>query len=349
MSERTERRSLLGETDTPIDPVEYRASSDESQDPLSGKPTAITDSKIVAIFVVAFDVRSGNVLEWSMPSDFDYGDVEFKAMASGMHTIITDFNYFKINQFFGLSCYHRLQLEGEEAERERGARMKSVGVLSLSYNGLHIHLEFLQQAVERLNRNPGNHASLEEYYHQHKTSVPLAEEPALSSMSRQLPRLTITHPAGSFGQVWQFFGENIFILWKAALLRRRILFVSPPPTGVTCYRVYCACLMASYSVGVVAERHTNPLFFVNVADVPQLEKETSYIACTTEKIFAMKTNLYDVYVDNQNVSMHGQMSNILHCTAKDCLRYQQVESQWYDHALSVSEEDVSSKDKMLIE
>jgi hypothetical protein len=36
-------------------------------------------------------LASGNVLEWSMPSDFDYGDVEFKAMASGMHTIITDF------------------------------------------------------------------------------------------------------------------------------------------------------------------------------------------------------------------------------------------------------------------
>ena len=115
--------------------------------------------------------------------------------------------------------------------------------------------------------------------------------------------------------------------------------------------------MATYSVGVVAERDTNPLFFVNVADVPQLEKETSYIACkisifiymytqidryrllmgrltnealsgTTEKIFGMKTNLYDVYVDNQNITMHGQMGDALHCTAKDCLRYQQVESQW---------------------
>ncbi|XP_062501052.1 DENN domain-containing protein 11-like [Corticium candelabrum] len=352
MSLEIDERSLLDDTETPVDPLDdesqlERTHNDRNFAAVRG-PSNI-DSNIVAIFVVAFDTRSGNILEWSLPAEFEYGDIEFKAMASGLHTIFSDFNYFKIGQLFGLSCYQRLQLEGEEAERERGARMKSVGVLAMCYSGLHDHMEFLQQAVERLNKTPGNYGALEEYYQSHMVSVPVSEEPAISLRNVVLPRLTITHSAGSFAQVWHFFGENIFVLWKAALLRQRILFVSPPPTGVTCYRVYCACLMASHSVGVVAERDVNPLFYINLADIQQLEKESSYVACTTEKIFAMKTHLYDIYVDNQNITVLGQIRNGIHCTGKDCLRYQEVENQLNDHALSVSEEGILSKDKMLIE
>lgn len=37
-------------------------------------------------------------------------------------------------------------------------------------------------------------------------------------------------------QFIKFFGEQILILWKFALLRKRILIFSPPPVGVVCYR-----------------------------------------------------------------------------------------------------------------
>ena len=46
----------------------------------------------------------------------------------------------------------------------------------------------------------------------------------------------ITHPAGCFPQFIKFFGEQIFVLWKFVLLQKRILFFSPPPVGVACYR-----------------------------------------------------------------------------------------------------------------
>jgi len=36
---------------------------------------------------------SGNVIEWRMPEDIDIEGVEFKAMASGSHTLKTDFVY----------------------------------------------------------------------------------------------------------------------------------------------------------------------------------------------------------------------------------------------------------------
>lgn len=37
-------------------------------------------------------------------------------------------------------------------------------------------------------------------------------------------------------QFIEFFGEQILVLWKLALLRKRILIFSPPPVGVVCYR-----------------------------------------------------------------------------------------------------------------
>lgn len=50
------------------------------------------------------------------------------------------------------------------------------------------------------------------------------------------PYPQITHPAGCMSQFIKFFGEQILILWKFALLRKRILIFSPPPVGVVCYR-----------------------------------------------------------------------------------------------------------------
>lgn len=108
-------------------------------------------------------------------------------------------------------------------------------------------------------------------------------------------------------QFIRFFGEQIMVLWKLALLRRRILIFSPPPVGVVCYRggersdkktshtlercvnssvscppsVYCCCCLANISIpGVgVAVPEFRPFFYVNVADIGALENELSYVAC----------------------------------------------------------------------
>ena len=59
----------------------------------------------------------------------------------------------------------------------------------------------------------------------------------------------ITHPAGCFAQFINFFGEHVFTLWKFALLQRRIIFFSPPPIGVVCYRgegCVCVCVCIAH-------------------------------------------------------------------------------------------------------
>lgn len=53
-------------------------------------------------------------------------------------------SYFKRGNFYGLSCFENMKVENE---KERGARMKSIGVLAQSYSLLHLYKPFLQKQV----------------------------------------------------------------------------------------------------------------------------------------------------------------------------------------------------------
>uniref|UniRef100_A0A673XM74 DENN domain-containing protein 11 n=1 Tax=Salmo trutta TaxID=8032 RepID=A0A673XM74_SALTR len=139
-----------------------------------------------------------------------------------------------------------------------------------------------------------------------------------------------THPAGCMSQFIRFFGEQIMVLWKFALLRKRILLFSPPPVGVVCYRVYCCCCLSNVSIpGIgVSVPEFRPFFYVNVADIAALATEMSYVACTTEKIFEVKKELYDVYVDNQNVKTHrDSLQPLLRLNGADREKYRKLSEQ----------------------
>lgn len=83
-------------------------------------------------------------MEWCLPQDIDLEGVEFKSMASGSHKIQSDFIYFRKGPFFGLACFANMPVE---SELERGARMKSVGILSPSYTLLYRYMHFLENQV----------------------------------------------------------------------------------------------------------------------------------------------------------------------------------------------------------
>ncbi|MGH0119909.1 UNVERIFIED_CONTAM: hypothetical protein FKN15_059837 [Acipenser sinensis] len=152
-------------------------------------------------------------------------------------------------------------------------------------------------------------------------------------------------------QFIKFFGEQLIVLWKFALLRKRILIFSPPPVGVVCYRVYGCCSLANVSLpGIgVSVPEFRPFFYINVADIEVLENEVSYVACTTEKIFEEKKGLYDVYVDNQNVRTHHEnLQPLLRINGADRDKYRKLSeqrqmllySQEVDRNCSSNEEDL---------
>ncbi|XP_039625999.1 DENN domain-containing protein 11 [Polypterus senegalus] len=292
--------------------------------------------QIVAVFVVAFDTRSGNIVEWCLPQDVDLEGVEFKSMASGSHRISSDFIYFRKGSYFGLACFANMPVE---SELERGARMKSVGILSPSYTLLYRYMHFLENQVRHQLEAPGHYSQLEAFYEDKKAVLPTgngtvnSQQPVycLQMINKCMhPEMKITHPAGCMSQFIKFFGEQIIILWKFALLRKRILIFSPPPVGVVCYRVYCCCCLANVSIpGIgVSVPEFRPFFYINVADIEALETEVSYVACTTEKIFEEKKDLYDIYVDNQNVKTHhDNLQPLLRINNADRDKYRKLSEQ----------------------
>nr|XP_033813905.1 DENN domain-containing protein 11 isoform X6 [Geotrypetes seraphini] len=275
-------------------------------------------------------------MEWCLPRDIDLEGVEFKSMASGSHRVQSDFIYFRKGQYFGLACFANMPVE---SELERGARMKSVGILSHSYTLLYKYMHFLEKQVRHQLEIPGHYSHLEAFFEDKKGVLPAGKgvsaylQPIhwLPSIHRYMyPEMKITHPAGCMSQFIKFFGEQILVLWKFALLRKRILIFSPPPVGVVCYRVYCCCCLANVSLpgigGSVPE--SKPFFYVNVADIDTLDTEVSYVACTTEKIFEDKRDLYDVYVDNQNVKTHHEhLQPLLKVNSADREKYRGLNDQ----------------------
>ncbi|XP_052438137.1 DENN domain-containing protein 11 isoform X1 [Carassius gibelio] len=290
--------------------------------------------QIVAVFVVTFDTRSGNMIEWCLPQDVNLEGVEFKSMASGSHRISSDFIYFRKGCYFGLACFANMPVE---SELERGARMKSVGILSPSYTLLYRYMHFLENQVRHQLQCPGQYSPLEAFYEDKKAVLPLGGNGLVTACPTSAlgpivnrcmhPEMKITHPAGCMSHFIRFFGEQIMVLWKFALLRKRILIFSPPPVGVVCYRVYCCCCLANVSIpGMgVSVPELRPFFYINVADISALETEPSYVACTTEKIFEEKKELYDVYIDNQNVKTHREsLQPLLRLNSADREKYRKL-------------------------
>ncbi|CAK8684964.1 unnamed protein product [Clavelina lepadiformis] len=290
---------------------------------------------VMTVFVVAFDTHHGNIVEWSVPNDAELKSVEFQAMPSGAHKVDSDFIYFRIKDMFGLSCFEKMRVDSIE---ERGARMKSVGIISPSYTTLFKHMQFLELQVRHQLQTPGRYEQLLEFYKDRCGVLPpLCNQPSSDFIIRRnqhhvrFPQMKITHPAGCFSQFVQFFGENIFVLWKLMLLQKRILFFSPPPIGVVCYRVYCACCLGRVTLAGFNNKCAVPYFYVNIADIDQLESEMTYVACTTEKIFQEKKDLYDVYVDNQLVQVvDNRYLNLLCVTKVDRENYQNLQNHRKD-------------------
>lgn len=315
--------------------------------------------QIVAVFVVTFDTRSGNMVEWCLPHDINLEGVEFKSMASGSHRISNDFIYFRKGCYFGLACFANIPVENE---LERGARMKSVGILSPSYTLLYRYMQFLENQVKHQLKCPGQYSPLEAFYEDKKAVLPQTGNGivnacptwSVTNINRCMhPEMKITHPAGCMSQFIQFFGEHIMVLWKFALLRKRLLIFSPPPVGVVCYRVYCLCCLANISIpGMgVSVPELRPFFYVNIADIPALETELSYVACTTEKIFEEKKELYDVYIDNQNVKTHrSHLQPLLRINAADKEKYRKLteQRQMLLYSQEVDEDCTSNEEDLFI-
>ncbi|KAI8604737.1 hypothetical protein EDD21DRAFT_193702 [Dissophora ornata] len=147
-----------------------------------------------------------------------------------------------------------------------------------------------------------------------------------------------SHPSHHFLRLVQTMGPSVYSLWKAALLKKRILIYTPLPIEAACLSVYNICLMATIPSGATSippgrsSERIQPLFCVGIYDIDHMSDiRGGYVACTTDKLFLSKPQLYDVLVDLSAASnpriqhtrrtLQGYEGEDFHPNAMDNRRY----------------------------
>ncbi|RYO96522.1 hypothetical protein DL763_003141 [Monosporascus cannonballus] len=251
-------------------------------------PTLPDVPLISALFLIEFDAKAGYTVSWKagQPGIELEGEVEYKSLPSGLHTVSDDLIYFVHDRYAGLSAFVNAPVEDSEA---RNARMLAVGVLvPLSYGRLGRawkHAEALKELASKLAADAKATNLLEEYWEKHRardgettgpeTSLPkqVPDSPAISiqiptktpprghagnrSMSdgtALLPpdhKLSPYHPARSLTRLLDIFGPLIFPIQRAALLRKRILISCHAPVHQICNFVYNISILSNIPLPTV--------------------------------------------------------------------------------------------------
>ncbi|EXJ61722.1 hypothetical protein A1O7_02151 [Cladophialophora yegresii CBS 114405] len=243
-------------------------------------------------------------------------------------------SYFIHDEYAGLSAF----INRPDQESDRAARMLAVGILVPLERGRigrsWRHAEILKELARAQIDNVTNTAALEEYWDKYRLKPeerssqtprdPEGDDPSQRpngyTNSRSMSTgttyisthhsLTPHHPALTLMDSLKLFGPLMFPLYRAALLRKRILIVTDAPVEFACNLVYNLSILSSISKPVLSAlpeadiliSRLRPLFTIGVMDIAKLEQEKaagpngSFIACTTDDVLASKPDLYDVLV-----------------------------------------------------
>ncbi|PWY90125.1 hypothetical protein BO70DRAFT_330373 [Aspergillus heteromorphus CBS 117.55] len=313
------------------------------------RTAAVTESPpgIAALFVIRFDIKAGYVISWkrAIPGVEVEGAVEYKSLPSGLHNVPEDLVYFVHEQYAGISAFVNWPAE----EAERNAKMFAIGVLVPLSSG---RLGKSWRHAPKLKELAGNYAqdmsdthALSDYWEAYEiresdASNLAPDSPLESPLSLRLrahgdlrdtvhrsrafsdaivletprPALTPFHPASSLPGFLESFGPLIFPLYRAALLRKRVLFMAEAPVHIPCSYVYDLSLLASLPNSLLPLLPLNgippprprPLFNVGIHDIPYLssfigaspdtDHDSAWIACSTDSVLTMKPELFDVLV-----------------------------------------------------
>ncbi|KAF1809443.1 hypothetical protein P152DRAFT_461385 [Eremomyces bilateralis CBS 781.70] len=295
---------------------------------------------IAAVFLIKFDLKVGYTIAWkrSISEVTVDGGVEFKSLPSGLHNVKDDLVYFIQDDYAGISAF----VNRPAAESERNAHLVAVGVLVPLNNSRlgrgWLHAEKLQELASAVADDTSKTAPLEKFWEQwrsdkgkqgasaSKSPPGLDQRKSGHSRIRALSTLTINvpaeqslpkfHPSLSILKCLDVFGPLIFPLYRAALLRPRILLIGSAPVRFPCEFAYdlsiisaiSSTLHSSLPIESTPLYRLKPLFNVGVHDIPYLsrprtgdandiESELGWIACTTDEILAMKPQLYDLLIE----------------------------------------------------
>lgn len=257
--------------------------------------------------------------------------MEYKCLPSGLHTVKEDLVYFVHGAHAGVSAF----LRAESDEQHRNANFVAVGALvPLSYGRLGKSWllalglrDLARDAIE----DGKDRSTLESYWKEHKldedsqieaptpSTVRRPSLPAGLERKRKRARsdastglgtdrgVASDHPALAISDLLDTFGPLIFPIYRAALLRKRILILGNPPVQRSCNFVYVLSILSGIAQELAdvvqpdseALLRIQTLFNVGIHDIPYLKdrkREERWLACSTDDILGEKKDLWDLLV-----------------------------------------------------
>lgn len=273
--------------------------------------------RVVASFLVHFDVKTGYKLVWSKTAtNISLQGIEYKALPSGVHECDSSTVFFahkhQNSALYGLSQFRSsVGSESDPLDRSK-VKMYSLGIIcepqSTAWKPNQYistgweHIELLDSTLYTFLRNQDweNFLVFEEL-HLSLTGGNLTPH--------QLPLKTDHHLLSALPELLDVLGPLVFVLYKQCLLRKRVLLFHHSPTVVT-----------NYSAG--AFTYLLSLLSLISHDTPTLQ---SAVATMSQPIY--NVGLHDLEEDDGLVGA----PNTIAVTSDDILMYQDV----YDVGVSL--------------
>jgi len=270
-------------------------------------------------------------------------------------------------QHAGVSSF--AQQEADQAHRN--ASFCAVGVLvSVSHGRLGkgwLHASSLRQLVDGVLKH-NDIGALERFWEEHRLDEARSRRPSsrdeirdslITSLKRKRGFSGVSdslkldtagpadHPALYMPGLLDSLGPLLFPLYRAALLRKRILLIGSPPVQNNCDAVYILSVLATIpqsatealSPDTDSLLRPQPLFSVGVADIATLssnDDRAGWIATSTDDILGDKHKLYDLLVElpkpapgsrRQWPRLRTADGKVVKASQRDLRRYQMLRSE----------------------
>lgn len=322
--------------------------------------------KVVALFLIHFDIRSGYELVWShTTADISLDGLDYKLLPSGIHnfsaTTVMVSHLDKGTLYYGLGRFRQhivgKHVEGEQIDR-KDVQMYSLGILCEPVHSDWRPNEYSNNGWEYIDFLD---ARLNEFLDTEK----FGDFSIFERTFAELPQNQLTnihnHLLTKLADFFTILGPLVFVAHKQALLRKRIL-ISNKNTDYFAVNAFTYVLALLASIPKNSDLndlpHTFDSFPIYTIGLPDMLLDLihtkGYIALTNDDILLEQKDLYDIAIvlheNQQGVEIRDSQGNIIRATQTDYANFKTLYRELFGHAgpsggltnhLNISTDDLS--------
>ncbi|KAI5959046.1 uncharacterized protein KGF55_005536 [Candida pseudojiufengensis] len=312
-------------------------------------------SKVIAVYLAEFDVRSGYKLLWSYSTidNFVFDAIEYKSLPSGIHDFKNATTYIshKSNNkiYYGLSCFRQFNIDdlGDNNDRNN-LKMFTIGILCEPIKSEWKPNEFVNNGWEYIDEiNEVLDLLEEDVKKNHKLDIEKFSKKFKSIGSNSnlsLPKEPIVknHLLLNLPKLFELTGPLVFTIYKQSLLRKNILFFNETHVTEEQEDTYRILTSFSYLIAILSVipkdikitsklSSQQPLYNIGLnelsTDLLEDFKQNGYIGVTSDEILKSH-KIYDIGVEVQNNNaiafQQSDKEKLLKSTIRDYHKFQSL-------------------------